>query len=220
MPIQMITAWSFSRWQTYQNCPFKAKCKFIDKIPEPPAPAMERGSTIHKLAENFVDGSLKKLPPELKLFDKEFKALKKAKAKVEESWAFTRNWAETSWFGRDAWCRIKMDVYDIKKKTLIVIDHKTGKPKPDHADQLSLYALGGLLKFPEVEEVTPELWYLDHGTKNENPVTYTRDDLEKLKKEWELKVKPMLNDKTFKPKPNYTCRYCPFSKANGGKCKF
>lgn len=205
MPIQMITAWSFSRWQTYQNCPFKAKCKFIDKIPEPSSPAMERGSAIHKLAENFTDGSVKKMPKELKLFDKEFKELKKSGAKVEENWAFTSGWGMTSWFGRDAWLRVKTDAYAVTKKLLKIVDHKTGKPKPDHADQLSLYALSGLLRFPDVEEVTPELWYLDYGVKNDVQVTYNRDQLEALKKEWLQKTKPMLNDKSFKPKPNYPC---------------
>ena len=48
--------WSSSRYTVYDQCPAKAAYKFIDKLPEPPAPALDRGSLIHKQAELFIRG--------------------------------------------------------------------------------------------------------------------------------------------------------------------
>ena len=72
IPIKPLTSWSFSRYQDYKSCPAKAKYKHIDKLKEPPSPAMERGAAIHNLCEQYVRGTLAKLPPELKLFKDEF----------------------------------------------------------------------------------------------------------------------------------------------------
>jgi RecB family exonuclease len=63
-----ITSWSFTRYNTYSQCPAKAKFKFIDKLKEPDSPQMQRGTDIHKLAENYVKGEIVRLPKELVLF--------------------------------------------------------------------------------------------------------------------------------------------------------
>lgn len=219
MAIQKITAWSYSRWQTYEQCPLKAKLKFIDKKQEPSSPPMERGTAIHKMAEDYVKGVVKKLPVELKLLASQFKTLAKFKASAEEQWCFNSKWENADWFGSDAWLRIKVDAIDHRPKDKIaIIDHKTGREKDDHTDQLSLYAMGSFLKYEEVEIVTAQLWYLDSGNIKEE--TFKREDLLKLKREWIKKTKPMLNDTTFAPKPSNACRWCHFRKENGGPCKF
>src|ERR1700722_6270359 len=122
---QRITAWSYSRYQAYTECPAKAKYKFIDKLPEPPAPAMDRGTAIHKMAENYAKGVSKKIPEELKNFTQKFTKLKKAKPIVEQEWAFDKMWKPTDWFGPQAWLRVKMDASYKDQNTLYVIDHKT-----------------------------------------------------------------------------------------------
>lgn len=226
-----ITQWSFSRWSTYQKCPALAKYKFIDKLPEPSSPPMERGTAIHKLAEDYTLGTLKKLPPELKLFTDEFKQLRKEKHRhIEEQWAFRRDWTECDWFDKDCWVRIKLDAayINVKYNALIPIDHKTGKFRPENNEeymlQLELYALAGLAKFPDVEVVSPRLWYLDSGIIHPNPaeeeLIYTPADKPRLIKLWNQRTKPMLHDTTYKPKPNHGCTWCTFSKAKGGPCKF
>ena len=149
--IKMIVAWSFSRLDTYLGCPQKAKFKFLDKLPEPPAPALERGSAIHKLCEGYLIGTIKRLPKELKLFAEEFKALRKIAKhlQVEAELAFDKDWKPVGWFAYDCWCRIKVDLmYDdpYETDTRAVTDWKTGK-RPDRADwlepklrQVTLYA--------------------------------------------------------------------------------
>lgn len=215
-----ITSWSYSRYDLYNKCPAKAKYKFIDKLPEPPAPAMERGNVIHKLAEQYTKGELKKLPQELKLFEEEFKELRKSNPIVEQTWAFRSDWSPTVW---NDWSgcavRIKTDAACVDDDTLYVIDHKTGKKREGYELQLSLYALGGLLTYPDIKKVSTQLWYLDEGG---DPIVkgYEVTQLPELKADWERRVQPMLNDTRFAPKPSNECRWCPFSKSKGGPCKF
>ena len=217
-----ITAWSFSRWNDYCRCPFLAKCKYVLKLKEPDNKYMARGSQIHKLAEDFALGKLKQLPPELAAFPDEFKKLRGLKPAIELQWAFTQTWQTTSWFGDDAWCRIKLDATVVKNGKRFVIDHKTGKVREEHAEQLELYAMGSFLVFPE-DEVEAQDWYLDLKKDDPNKIggaDFTRDQLPSLQKDWERRVKPMLNDAIFLPKPNDMCRFCHFRKENSGPCKY
>ena len=91
-----ITAWSFSRYSCYKQCPLKAKLQFISKIKEPPNDAMKRGAYIHDLAEGYIKGTVSRIPKELKEFKTLFQRLRKQYKKVingmvvEDTWAFTK----------------------------------------------------------------------------------------------------------------------------------
>jgi CRISPR/Cas system-associated exonuclease Cas4 (RecB family) len=217
----------------WRGCPAKFKYKVIDKLVEPPNAAMARGSDIHKKAEDFVTGKLKKMPDELKLFEQEFKLLKGQKIKiVEDQWAFKADWTDTVWNDwAGCWLRVKLDVayVNVTHNALVPIDHKTGKYREEKNEeyllQLELYGLSGLLKYPTIDVVSPRLWYLDHGIIHPDPekddeIEYFRKDLPDLKKRWEARVKPYFADKTFRPTPGAACTYCHFRKANGGPCKY
>lgn len=214
-----ITSWSFSRYSVYEKCPAKAKYKFIDKLPDPGGPAMERGNVIHKLAEQYTKGEIKTIPLELRKFKDEFAILKKSKPVVEESWAFTKHWLKTTW---NDWAncalRIKVDAACEDGTDLYIIDHKTGKKRDAYEDQLSLYAVGGGLIYPKIKRIFTELWFLDSGEKVERE--YDAANTPKLQAHWNKKVEPMLNDTRFAPKPSHECRWCPYSKSKGGPCKF
>lgn len=217
--VKKITSWSYSRYAMYNKCPASAKYKFIDKLPEPPAPAMERGNIIHKLAEDYTTGKLKKLPNELQLFKAQFVELKKSKPQVEQTWAFREDWSQTRY---DDWqgckVRIKVDASCLDDTTLYVIDNKTGKLRDGYDEQLELYAGTGMLVYPHVKEVNTQMWFLDSGDVVEK--TYKISEGKKIIKDWEKKVEPMLNDTRFAPKPGNHCRWCAFSKTKGGPCKF
>lgn len=160
-----------------------------------------------------------KIPKELSLFKTQFSELKKSKPFLEETWAFTKEWNQTTWNDwKGCALRIKTDAACLDETTLYVIDHKTGKFKPGYEEQMSLYAVGGMLKFPHVKEVVTQLWYLDSGDQPE--MVYTADRMKELRAEWEKKIKPMMNDKRFPPKPGSGCRWCHFSKSKGGPCKY
>lgn len=235
MPSAKVTSWSFSRYVDYTTCPARFKYKHLDKLPEPPSPAMERGTAIHKLAEDYVKGALAKLPQELAQFKAEFARLKKEKIKfVEEQWAYRADWAHTMWNDwTGCWLRVKMDVayINVEHNALVPIDHKTGKfreeKNAEYLTQLELYGLAGLVQHPTVDVVSPRLWYLDQGRvypdpeQDEPEIEYFRKDEAALKKKWTARVKPMFNDTTFRPTPSDAgCRYCHYRKANGGPCKY
>lgn len=236
-----ITAWSFSRYSCYKQCPLKAKLQFIDKIKEPPNAAMQRGADIHDLAEGYLKGKVARLPKELKEFKELFQRLRRQYKKaisgmvVEDTWAFTKDWDETTWNDWvHCWVRIKLDCAEHEDdETLIISDWKTGKFREelnaDYVEQLELYALAALLLYEHIEKVKPRLVYLDHGIVYPEPgsareLIFTRKDIPKLKKLWVKRVKPMLNDKIFAPRPNNFCCWCFFRKSNatngGGQCKF
>ena len=226
-----ITSWSYSRYNTYKQCPLKAKLTIIDKLQEPKNAAMERGTAIHNMAEGFLKGTVKTLPKELKAFGPMFKDLKASIKKpdqvviVEDMWGYTAKWAETAWNNwSDCKVRVKLDVAHINGDAMTIIDWKTGKYRPDNLDdyveQQELYAVAGLSKYAsQVKTVTPQLVYLDAGVLHPS-LTYAAKDLPGLKKLWEKRTKPMLNDKTFAPRPNKYCGWCHFRKGNNGPCPY
>lgn len=238
IPIKQITSWSFSRYSDYKQCPLKAKLKHLDKIQEPANDAMARGAAIHTLAESYIKGLLKKLPPELKKFEKDFKQFRAQYKKkisgmtVEDNWAFTKDWDETQWNNwTQCWVRIKLDcAHHESDDTLIITDWKTGKFRPEqneeYVEQLELYALAGMLLYEHIKTIKPRLVYLDTGDvyPTDNSLTFTRADIPRLKKLWEKRTKAMVNDKIFAPRPNNKCHWCFYRKSNkaagGGQCKF
>lgn len=242
----LVKSWSFSRWGDYQQCPRKFKLKVLDRIQEPPNPAMKRGTVLHKMAELYLRGekitranlkdergNLLCTAGEFTRFHKEWKAvlakyreqfeeLREVGAEAEVSWAFTKDWqSETRWNDwANAWVRIKVDCYDYDPDswTVRVIDWKTGKRRESHLEQLSLYAIAAFIVFPQANKVEAILVYFDDEG---DPVkeTFHRKSLGTLKRSWATKTRAMLTDREFKPTPNYLCKWCHYRKsnaANGG----
>ena len=236
--VVQLTSWSYSRYSDWRQCPLKAKFKHIDKLKEPGSPAMDRGNQIHKDAEAFIKGTLAKLPPELALFKTEFADLKKMYKKkaqpmvVEDNWAFTKDWEETQWNDWvGCWVRIKLDcAHYVGDGIMVVTDWKSGKPNDfkttEYMEQLELYALSALLLHPHLKQVQVRIGWTDVGQMYPaEPQVYTPADLKGLRKTWDARVKPMMADTTFVPKPNSMCKWCFFGqagKAKGGPglCKY
>lgn len=223
-----IKAWSFSRWKDYDKCPLYCKLKHVDKMKEPPSPAMERGADIARKTEGFFNGSIRNLPVELKPLAEDFKFLKKQKTKFyEEQWGFDINWSPVPWNDwNNCWLRAKVDIGYTEGDVVHIRDGKTGKfreqQSQDYLMQLSLYGAAGAARFPNAQTFTTQLLYSDLGIRYpaEAPVSYTRREALALQKEWTKRVKPMLNAKTFKPKPGNHCRWCAFAKSQGGPCPY
>ena len=218
-----IDAASFSRLQDYKKCPRFAYYKHVLKMKEPGNQAMERGSAIGKMAEDFVLGRTKRCPPEIREFEPEFRELRRRGATCEEQWAFDREWRPVDWFAKEAWLRVKTDVrlFTPETRTLLVVDNKTGKYYPYHDEQLDLYALGGFLRVPEAERVDARLWYFDGGRElPEEPRIYERPEVPALKAWWLGETRAMFADRRFACKPSAACRYCHFSRSKSGPCEF
>lgn len=226
-----ITSWSPSKLSCYEECPRKAKYKYIDKIVEPQDPngPLARGSAIHKAAEDYITHRVAALPDTLqnpkvkKLLALLRKDYKLKKVRVEMELAFTKEWKMCGWLAQDVYCRFKVDVVHLLpggKANLI--DWKTGKFKPDgeYDDQLAAYAVG-VLSSGLVKQATAQLMFTDVG----EPVTRPAGALDvkglaKEQKRWDAKARAMLSDTTFPCRPGNACRWCFFSTNKGGPCEF
>lgn len=233
-----LTSWSYSRYSDWRRCPLATKLKHIDRIKEPGSEAMERGNQIHKSAEAYIKGQVAKLAPELVLFKDEFKLLRGLYKKkslpvvVEDNWAFTAEWDQTRWDDwTNCWVRIKLDcAHHVEDDFMVVTDWKSGRMREEknveYTEQLELYALSALLIHDWLERVQVRLGWTDAGVFwPEEPLVFTREDISRLKKEWNKRVKPMMTATAFPPKANKDCRWCFYgqagiAKGGPGLCKF
>lgn len=225
MTAKTINSWSISRSQVFDECQYRAKLQWLDKIPDlQPKTAADRGTAIHLEAENYVLGK-GVLTPNLRHFSTDLTALQNHNAEgrvtCEEEWAYDRDWNVTDW--RSGWLRLKCDaVCHLDKRHAVVIDYKTGKRfgnEVKHAVQLQLYAVCALLRYPDIEQVTCELWYLDQNELAS--FVLHRKSLKKYLAFFDEKGRKFTTTTNFKPNPNIvTCRYCPYHPDKQGDCKF
>lgn len=227
-----IKTWSYSRLSVFEQCPLRARLAYVDKIPEParPLPAgkiehpNERGTRIHTGAELYVTKDVELLP-ELVPFKEEIDQLKAlfkdGKVSVEGEWAYDSEWVPTSWLSDTAWLRMKLDaMVHISDTAAAVIDHKTGKKSGNeikHAEQGQLYQLGAFMRFPKLEKVTVEFWYIDQDDITRHD--FTREQGMKFFNSLNERAKRMTDATFFPPKPNiYNCRWCPYGPRGTKHC--
>ena len=215
-----ITAWSFSRYNCWRQCPQQFKYKYIDKLKEPTSEPMLRGSRIHKEGEKYLDGSLLIAPKSYGKFMPLLEDLKELGATGERQLAFTDTWGKTSWFAKNTWvrCIIDAEYIDIADRHAEIIDFKTGKKWGDNVEQVELFTLAAFKEHKFLETATARLWYLDSG--DESLFEYTRDDMDDIENDWYERVDPMMNDTEFLPRPNDKCKWCHFRRDNGGPCQY
>jgi hypothetical protein len=219
-------SWSFSRWSDWDECAQRAAWSHLLKKARhlPSAPALERGSVLDKAGENFLLGNTRTLHKELQPAAKELRAMRAEKHKViQEAWGFNAKWepvSNTDW--NNCKLRIKLDFGAVRGTHFSITDNKTGKFREDNVNkyemQLDLYVAGAFKQLPGIKTADARLLYTDFGIvypDAEDMKRYTRTDAEKLRKDWDRRVKPMLNATQFQPRPGYYCDWCPYRK--GGK---
>lgn len=227
---------SISRLHKYETCPRQAYFAYVEKIPEPPRPALpagkeypnDRGTRVHNEIENYVrKNGEAPYPKEAKKFEREH-------IKLADLFAAKRATMEDPWYFNDSWVALKgptaekeytfqvrLDVsvtVDDVGDHMAVIDHKTGRRygnEVKHADQMRMYALGTFLRY-EPLKVTTELHYLDHDEISD--MTYNYNIVPNLIANYSRRFHTMFEDKVFRPKPNaWNCSYCVFKTGRLGK---
>lgn len=228
--VDKIQSWSFSSLQVYETCAYRSRLARVDKIPEPtrgpPPPGMrewphERGTRVHDNAEMFVRGETHEPCSELKHFRNELEHLRKLydheMVEMEEMWCFDKG---AGWIVVDeddlerVWLRVKLDVaVFVEDNRLIIIDYKTGKKAGNevkHAEQGQLYVAAALMRFPEIEFVDVEFWYIDHDIITQQ--TYTRTAGLMFWKRFNDRGLKMTSDTQFDANPNqWSCKFCPYN---------
>lgn len=214
-----VKAWSYSRFSTYDLCPAKLKYKFIDKLPEKPSKALEKGDRVHKAVAAYLLGK-GPFTEEAARFRWLYAPAQAFTDKVvEQQRAYTEQWKPTGWFKGDCWVRVVWDLALMyEDATGEVIDHKTGKRYGSNDDQMELFGLSFLCEYPHTTGVTTRLAYLDSG--EQEFAEFKRADVAPLQAKWAKKVAPLFADEIFAPRPNDKCRFCSYSKSEGGPCRF
>jgi RecB family exonuclease len=222
----LIPAWSHSTLKTFESCAYRSYIAKVKRVQEDFGPAAKRGSDIHKLAEEYVKGELSELPSELKKFKSQYETLRAlfidSKVEVEGDWGFTIDWEPCAWMARDVWARIKLDAIAHETETSArVIDYKTGKMfgnEINHSQQALTYAIGSFFRYPELQHVQTELWYLDHGDTVFQ--AYTRDEAMVFMPKLHERAIEMTTATLFPPNPSiYNCRWCFYNKGDDPYCQ-
>lgn len=187
--------------------------------------AASRGVDLHKSVEDFVLGTLSVLPPEISFYTQFLTGLRQHEIYPEHKVSLTKEWTPTPW--NEAWYKGVLDLKLISERNdesqplaAIVYDWKSGKIYPDHDDQKSLYSLATFSEHPTVLSVRAMHVYLDLGQTREK--AYHRDQVPELRKQWETRVAILEGTPPLDmiPNPGYYCRWCSFSRGNGGPCRF
>ena len=209
--------WSYSSLSTYMQCPQKWRFSYIDNLPWPSSPAMSRGTRLHSMCEDFVNGVIPSVPHEIQKIGPLLLSLQVAGAKAEEVWLLDRDWKPTEDQDK-AWVKAIIDVHHLTDNVLYVKDYKSGQMYPDHLNQLELYGLIGLAKFPDVKRVDTSAVYIDSGYEG-NEGTLLPSMKTKLVNKWHQAAEEMMGDEVYEPKPG-NCKWCPYAKSKGGPCQY
>lgn len=214
---------SFSTLQDYERCPYKVFLAKGRGIPRVGNEYTERGSHCHELLEHYVMGELDVLPWDVfrseiyheTLIESFRAAYLNDQCIPELKYSFTEDMKETEWEAPDMWLRGAIDVVVLLDgwKDIAIYDYKTGSNKSSakHRDQLMLYALLMMIKYPEIESIKSAPIYLDH---RQEPFlnNYNRNDLQLLWPRYHERLKRVTNTTEWIANPNrFNCNWCSYS---------
>lgn len=218
----MITRWSYSALSVYEACPMRARLKYVERIPEPERKegnAADRGTRMHEELQDHLQGKRERPAWLAKEFDEDIETLMTYELDIERPMYFDDCWQLTD--ESNKWLTVKQDIqFVIVDESTVSIDLKTGRRDGNqvkHFDQKSLYAIANALEHPDIESHIACMWYLDQKSTWES--TFTREDIERLRAKFDVRVAKMMNDKLLRPRPNVeNCRWCPYSPRGTGHC--
>lgn len=158
---------------------------------------------------------------------------RQARIVVNSAWQRLEEGPERGIWARGVWGRMVLDVLVVGAKKARVIDWKSGnidrktgeiRERSEYHDSMRLYQIGVLSSYPKVQEVTAEMAFLDTPPKLDDPFkrlpVLKRAELSTAKAAMEAKLRPMMSDTVFAPRPSYACTWCAFGKSKGGPCEF
>jgi CRISPR/Cas system-associated exonuclease Cas4 (RecB family) len=212
----MIAQWSFSAWQTWNLCPARAKYRYVDRLPEPPNQYAQRGIEVHGMVEAYIKGVVPEYKHESDVVTKrvlEAKAIDGVQA--EPFIGMSRKWEPAQF--KTAWLRGKFDLMWSAGKVLNIVDLKTGKQRDSHGDQMELYACMGQ-RWANAERVKVSLWYMD--LEKFTSINYHIVELAELRRKWNDAGKELTTAKRFPTRSGPHCKWCAYSKAKGGPCRY
>lgn len=239
--LKPATSWSLSAVGCYEKCQLKARYKYVERRPEVRSDAAGRGIDFHKDIENFLIGASPTLPSNLDYYTSWFTELKKHEIYPEHIIRLKQDWTPAQ-ENEAHWYKGILDLKVVRRQEsveslpegtertqlqappieVIIYDWKTGRVYPDHDDQKSLYSVATFAEHPSVFSVRAIHVYVDLRQIREK--TFHRDQMHELRTAWDGRAGKFLealkNPEGMIANPGFHCRYCSFSAAKGGPCRF
>lgn len=212
------TRHSYSSIKTFKECPAKYAYSYIAKIPMVTTGAMDRGTRLHKLCEDYLmdKGPEVACPYDIRRIGLRIYNLRTHGAKAEETWLLDRNWEPTD-NPDEAKIKAIVDVHWLDKDVLRLHDYKSGRPYADHDDQLELYSLIGLRRFPAVRRVESSALYIDSGAEGSQR-SILREMFPHYAKRWVEVIGRLDDEVRFEPTAGNHCGRCAYRSSAGGPC--
>jgi RecB family exonuclease len=127
----------------------------------------------------------------------------------ELKFAMARSFDPVEYFAPNVFVRVVVDLLNVRGSTALIIDYKTGKPKPGFT-QLELSAAVLSTHLPEIE--TFKMAYVWLADRKVSPHTLTKQQLIGV---WNTilprvaKIESALRTTDFPAKQTGLCKYCP-----------
>lgn len=218
---------SYSSMATFQQCPAKYKFAYIDKVEVQelePSPALERGSAIHDSIESYFKGGTEFLHPDIhKNYGQFMFGIRENNTDVrpEFKWAVTWEYEPCDYNDPRAMIHGYIDLLVLpedKNQNIPLYEWKTGGIyKKQHHSQIYTYSVCMMAHFPEYPGVDAMVVYLDKV--DYDKVYYPRDMMTyEYKPALRAEIGEIADAKKFPPMPGFKCKWCKFSRYNGGPC--
>ena len=207
-------AWSYSRIETFEQCPRKFQLQNILK-PENfkfrENEITKRGKAVHDQLETALTPGGGQLPVELSHVQPIVDSIlqKFPQVQTERDIAFDHSLNLCDWFDTTVcWFRAQLDVLAVNDTEAIIYDWKTGKVR-DKPDQLRLYAAVVFMMYPEVQTVHTAFIFVDHQEIKD--AIYTRDQFQSIWDEFVERsdlIQIANEGGNWPPRKNYLCGWC------------
>ena len=220
--------WSYSALNNFEGCPLRwAHEKFFCDVPWVDSEAMRWGNRVHKAGEIYVKKKVIndiEAFQEVKPYAKLFLAKKEAGAEVtpELQITLTEDMKPTSWFAKNAWFRVAIDVPVIQDLKAWIGDYKTGAKVKATDDQLKICCAALSIIRPELETFTPKLiWTKHQKITGCTPEVLTKADLTVV---WQgvlgrvARMRAAWDAGVFPARPSGLCRWRGGPANGGGQC--
>lgn len=206
-------AWSFSALERYNNCPKQYYHISVAKdVKDEGNEFTIEGQVVHAgLYNRIVKGA--PLPLNYRYLEKtaaKFVGLP-GETSGELKFAMARDFSPVQYFDKSTYVRVVVDLLNVRGKTAIIIDWKTGRPKPGF-QQLELASAVLSTHLPEIETFKMAyVWLQDRKTP---PSTQTMSK-QQMVGVWNNlipqvnKIEEALKTTHFPAKASGLCKYCP-----------
>lgn len=215
-----LVPWSYSRLDTFKQCPKKFWHMNVAKdVPFEQSAAMKEGELQHKMLEDRVSKGTP-IPAGYEPLEPIAQSVVRAPGKTFTELKMALDYhlqpcGYSDW--KNAYGRVIVDVLKINGEAAWAGDYKTGKPTSDGL-QLRINAAFLFAYYRDVDTVTTSYVWLK--TRTVDTETYTRADLAKMWSDGILPEVDRLQEanklNSWPAKANKFCAWCPVNKA--GKC--